>query len=198
MKAVYNPDTIKISAADPFVKLEALRKWMNHKIDKWPAEHLPFESYLLMRYRYVIPGTVEWQISEARAIATNCYYCNHSFENVRRKPDNLWQITVDHFTPLSSGKKTEKYVICCYICNSRKTNLMPEIFAQRLLKADMTGFAFNGFSPKKIKTINERVRQISNDLLYNMGPTVYYIDNRKKSRNGAKILARPIIHESNQ
>lgn len=177
--------SFNISLADPWIRLDALRKWMNHRIEKWPMPHLPFESYLMLRYRYIIPGTVEFQIAEAKAKATNCYYCNHSFDNIRKKPDNLWQITVDHFTPVSSRKKTEKYVICCYICNTRKTNLMPEAFAKRLFNADMTGFTFNGFSPKKIKTINERVQQISNDLLYNMGPTVYYVNN-KKSRNKVK------------
>lgn len=172
-----------IAKVNPAIRLKALSEWMAHYIDKWPLPHLPFERYMYLKYSEFIPDSISYQIQQAKRLATNCFYCNLSFDKIRKTGgDSMAMITVDHFMPQSSRKKCDKFVICCSTCNGRKGNEMPDIFASRLVKSDLMGLPVMGFSPKKIKTINKRVQQITNDMLYNAGPKVYYWDNRRPNK----------------
>lgn len=57
--------------------------------------------------------------------STHCYYC--------RKPSEIIKLTVDHYFPLALGgaHAISNLVMCCKSCNSRKSKLTPEQWADR-------------------------------------------------------------------
>jgi 5-methylcytosine-specific restriction endonuclease McrA len=70
----------------------------------------------------------------------HCFYCGKPLRRKRMKPrcrqvhnDN----TMDHVTPQSAGGTNDSgnKVPCCFSCNNRKDDLMPEKFRQKVAKA---------------------------------------------------------------
>ena len=82
-------------------------------------------------------------------------------------------MTVDHFVPKSIWE-TEKYVICCYDCNQRKSNQTAEHLLNHMIKASLKGKSFWGYSGKQLNFIKGQMEKIVNDTLHNTGPRVYY------------------------
>lgn len=153
-----------ISAADPIQRLNALSAYMNRWVDEWPKPRYNFEDFVYNKFPQIIPGT----IAHARTIATHCFYCNRQFT-----PEKSFMASVDHYLPQSEGM-TEKFVICCVDCNSRKSNIMPDTLVSKMTRTALKGGQMWGYHGKKLKFIAGQIQKITNDMLYNMGPKIYY------------------------
>jgi hypothetical protein len=154
-----------ISTIDPITRLNLLKEYMWWWIARWPDSHYSFDKFLYRHYPVLIPGTPE----HCKAIATHCFYCGKKFG----KPDKD-KATLDHFVPESKGV-TEKFVICCMHCNSYKSDTMPNDFIKKVTIAELRGWKIFGLQGEKLKHAFKQVHKIQDDLLYNMGPKVYYI-----------------------
>jgi len=157
----------KTRSIDPLVRMELLKGYMNRFIDEWPYKRT-FEDYIWKYHAELIPDTKEYY----RANATHCYYCNGKLTRDESGKHPL-RSSEDHWVPKSRGQ-TERYVICCADCNSKKGDAMPLHLASRMLKAALTGRTFWGVSGEKLQFIANRVQIITNDILYNTGPKIYY------------------------
>lgn len=158
-----------ISQACPFERLKALSVYMDRWVDEWPNPKYKFNEFLKKKYAHIIPGTIE----HARAIATHCFYCNTVLIKGNSGGNSPNRASIDHYLPQSKGK-TEKYVICCAQCNTRKGNVEPNALVSRITQAHLKGNAMWGFHGKKLKFIADQIQKITNDMLYNMGPKIYY------------------------
>jgi len=154
-----------IAIVDPIRRLELLKEYMSFWIDKWPTCSWSFETFLHRRHAYIIPGTID----HTKSIATHCYYCGEKF----RSTGDLFP-TVDHWMPLSLGQ-TEKYVISCFGCNNNKGNTHPDKLVKQMVSANLKGLTMWGKHGKKLKHISDQIQHVTNDMLYNMGPRIYYI-----------------------
>lgn len=158
-----------IKHADPIERLKVLSIFMNRWIDEWPKPRYKFCEFIKHKYPQIIPGTVE----HARALATHCFYCNIKLVKGNVTGDHPHRSSIDHYLPQSKGK-TEKYVICCAQCNTNKGNVSPDALVSRITKAHLKGNTMWGFHGKKLKFIADQIQKITNDMLYNMGPKIYY------------------------
>lgn len=154
-----------ISQVDPLVRLELLREYMIYWINRYPVKTKKFYEYLHDEYSHLIPGTVE----NAKSIATHCFYCNRKFQDEIR----IYKRSIDHFIPKAIGP-TSKFVICCADCNNRKGSDPPDVILSILIKANLRGAQYWGYQGKKLKFIMNQFQTISNDILYNTGPRIYY------------------------
>jgi hypothetical protein len=157
------------SEANPADRLMALSAYMERWIDEWPNPKYKFNDFFKKKYPHLNPGTIE----HARAIATHCFYCNAILVKGDDKCGHPKRSSIDHYLPQSKGK-TERYVICCAQCNTNKGNVSPDRLVSRITQAHLKGNAMWGFHGKKLKFIAEQIQKITNDMLYNMGPKVYY------------------------
>lgn len=158
-----------ISQADPIQRLAALSAYMNRWIDEWPKPKYKFKEFIKHKYAHIIPGTIE----HARALATHCFYCNVKLvkgDNAGSSPNRA---SIDHYLPQSKGK-TERFVICCAQCNTRKGDVSPNALVSRITQAHLNGNSMWGYHGKKLKFIAGQIQKITNDMLYNMGPKIYY------------------------
>jgi len=158
-----------ISQADPIDRLNVLSIYMNRWIDEWPKPKYRFNEFFKNKYPQFIPGTVE----NARMIATHCFYCNSMLVKNNGQGNHPNRASIDHYLPQSKGK-TERYVICCAQCNTNKGNVSPSVLVSRITQAHLKGNAMWGFHGKKLKFIADQIQKITNDMLYNMGPRIYY------------------------
>jgi hypothetical protein len=153
-----------ITQADPVDRLKALSAYMNRWIDEWPKPRYNFEDFVHKKFPQIIPGT----IAHTKSLATHCFYCNRQFT-----ADKSFIASVDHYLPQSEGQ-TERFVICCVDCNSRKSNIMPDVLVTKMTQATLKGREMWGYHGKKLKFIAGQIQKITNDMLYNMGPKIYY------------------------
>jgi 5-methylcytosine-specific restriction endonuclease McrA len=156
---------VGIEKVDPMIRLEVLKKYIGYRIDRFPTCTLTFEKYFHQKFRHLIPGTVD----HAKAVATHCFYCNRLYTS-----EKSFQASVDHYLPQSVGQ-TKRYVICCVDCNNRKGNTIPEALVTQLVNAHLRGKVMWGYHGKKLKFIYKQIQTITNDMLYGMGPRIYYI-----------------------
>jgi len=174
-----------IALADPFKRLKALGEYMNEWVDSWPEKpSKSFRRWVYHRYPAIIPGTFAW----FRSIATNCFYCNERM--VAPKPNNENQTdpklaTIDHWYPKSKGG-TEKVVVCCAECNGKKSDTDPVELRKKIFKAVVKGANMWGYDLRKLVRIGEQIEAITNDILYNTGPRVYFIQAIKKRKKGKR------------
>ena len=154
-----------ISQIDPITRLDVLKEYMRWWIMKWPLSHCTFDQFFYKHYPVLIPGTAE----HCKSVATHCFYCGKKFG--KRDQDKA---TIDHFSPQSKGS-TEKFVVCCMSCNSYKSDTMPDKFLKKITIAELRGWKIFGLHGEKLKHAFEQVHKIQNDILYKMGPAVYYI-----------------------
>lgn len=159
-----------ISQADPLERLKALSVYIGRWVDEWPQPKYTFSEYLRRKYPHILPGTVE----HARAIATHCFYCNSKLVKGVSDGDHLKRASVDHYQPKSKGK-TERYVICCADCNTKKGCTDANALVSRMTTASLKGNTMWGYHGKKLQQIAEQIQKITNDILYNMGPKIYYL-----------------------
>jgi hypothetical protein len=158
-----------ISQADPFDRLKALSVYMNRWVEEWPKPKYRFNEFVRRKFPHIIPGTVE----HARAIATHCFYCNAKLVKVNGKGDHPKRSSIDHYLPQSKGK-TERYVICCAECNTKKGCTDPKALVSRMISASLKGNAMWGFHGNKLQRIADQIQKITSDMLYNIGPKIYY------------------------
>lgn len=155
-----------ITTIDPLLRLKHLAYYMSWWVDHWPRVGT-FDQFLQLRYPQIIPGTVE----HARAQATHCFYCGTLFSKIE---NDLLAPSVDHYMPKSKGV-TDKYVICCRKCNCYKGNQSPLRYLRSIALAELREQKIFGLMGKKRTFAFKQVQVISNDLLYNTGPKIYYI-----------------------
>ena len=153
-----------ISQADPFERLKALSAYMDRWVNEWPKPKLSFTEFVWRKFPHIIPGTVD----HAKRIATHCFYCNRQYT-----AEKNFQASVDHYLPQSLGA-TEKYVICCVDCNGRKGATPPDLLVSQMTNAQLRGNTMWGYHGKKLKFIAKQIHTITNDMIYNMGPKIYY------------------------
>lgn len=134
-------------------------------VDNYPTCAWSFETYMRKRYSHVIPGTIEY----AKKAATHCFYCNRQFT-----AEKSFKASVDHYQPQSLGN-TERFVICCVDCNNRKADMAPDVLVSKMTNAHLRGKEMWGYHGKKLKFIAKQIQTITNDMLYNMGPRIYYL-----------------------
>lgn len=75
-------------------------------------------------------------ILESKAIATHCFYCERSFEEITKNYIYAKVIkTIDHFYPLSHNGKNHNCnkVICCFLCNQFKGSTKPAVLIEKLI-----------------------------------------------------------------
>lgn len=156
-----------IAEVDPLLRLEILGTYMNYWVDNFPNNKYTFHQYFKRKYPHLIPGTVD----HAKEIATHCYYCNVKLSPGHSNPNRS---SIDHYLPKSVGK-TERYVICCAHCNTKKGSMTPDELVSRFTNAHLKSREMWGFHGKKLKQIAEQIQVIANDILYNMGPKIYYV-----------------------
>lgn len=161
---------MSVSQVDPLVRLNALQEWMNRWIDSWPIKTESFHKYFKEKYSYLIPGTIDY----AKAIATHCFYCDEKMANGRVEFGNPMRSSIDHYEPRARGK-TERYVICCARCNTNKGSTSPEKLVSVIIRTTLIGKTMWGFHGEKLKHVADQIQKITNDMLYNMGPRIYYI-----------------------
>jgi hypothetical protein len=149
---------------NPVVRLSLLHAYICWRVDQWPKKVIDFEKWFVQRHGDIIPGT----ILHAKTLATHCFYCNSQFE-----PNMLRGATWDHHHPKSEGH-TDKHVICCFDCNNRKANIMPEVLMSKLNSAVTYNKTFWGYSGKKLKFIHGQFEQIFKDQVNGTGPAIYY------------------------
>jgi len=154
-----------ISEANPIDRLQALSAFMNRWIDEWPRPRYNFDDYVHKKWPQIIPGT----IAHAKVRATHCFYCNRQFTEEKN-----FQASIDHYFPQSLGQ-TERYVICCVDCNTRKSDTTPNELISQMTNAHLRGKVMWGYHGKKLKFIYKQIQTITNDMLYNMGPRIYYL-----------------------
>jgi hypothetical protein len=153
-----------ITLIDPVVRLKILSKYMSFWITNYPTCVWSFETYIRNRYSHLIPGTIE----HAKCIATHCYYCNRMFST-----EKTFRASVDHYLPQSLGI-TDRYVICCVDCNNRKADTPPSVLVSQFTNAYLKGKQLWGYHGKKLRFISNQIQTITNDMLYNRGPKIYY------------------------
>lgn len=174
-----------IALADPFKRLAALNEYMGLWVDSWPEKPArSFRRYLGTRYPEIIPGTHAYY----RAVATNCYYCNDKL--VAPLPFNENQTnpklaTIDHWHPKSKGD-TQRVVVCCSECNNKKADTDPEELRRHVIRAIFRGRQMWGFDLRKLVFLRTRIEDITNHILYNTGPKVFYIQVVKKRKTQCK------------
>lgn len=156
-----------IALIDPILRLNHLGYYMSWWIDHWPRPIWTFDQWLQKSHPQIIPGTLEY----ARAQATHCFYCGTRFSRVA---NDSAAPSIDHYQPKSRGT-TGKYVICCRGCNSYKDNLTPIKYLRSIAIAHLREQKIFGLMGKKRTFAFKQVQLISNDLLYNTGPKIYYI-----------------------
>jgi hypothetical protein len=148
-------------------KLEALNKYMDRWIDKYPYyTKMSFEGYCKWYYPHMVEGTPAYY----RCIATNCYYCNKQFG----KDD----ATIDHFIPKAKGGrdnlKYNRYVVCCKVCNLAKADIHPFNFLSKLRKAMTFGNRVGDIEKKRLQKVYDSLSQIISDYQFNINIPVYY------------------------
>lgn len=158
-----------VSEMDPFLRLELLRDYMNRWIDEWPLYKKTFTEWLKRYHEDKIPGTKAYYMT----IATHCYYCDSKFPKVHLSGDPQRK-TIDHWHPKSLGG-TERYVICCNLCNTKKGAKPPNQLVAEITRHLLRGRTMWGFHTKRLEMMAKQITTVSHDVLYNMGPRVYYI-----------------------
>lgn len=153
------------SLVDPLTRLNILKIYMAFWIDRYPRCVWSFETFMERRYRHVIPGTIQ----HARSVATHCFYCNRKFTNEKN-----FKASIDHYLPQSIGN-TERYVICCVDCNSRKSDTSPEALISMFTNAYLRNKIMWGYHGKKLRYITQQIQKITHEMLYNIGPSIYYV-----------------------
>ena len=156
--------------ADPFERLKVLRYYMAYKIDRWPKEVMRFSQYVNQKHPHILPGKPEYY----RDRATNCFYCRERISPGTGSGLEPKRATIDHWVPKSKDK-TEKYVICCAECNTKKADVMPDVLRSQIMRAINRGQRMFGYPARKLGKVGEAVNTITNDIIYNTGPRVYYI-----------------------
>lgn len=165
-----------MSEVDPFIRLDALKVYMNRWINEWPRSKCRsyytdyFGDFFNKKYGHHIPGTLE----NAKFIATHCYYCDIKLIDGRTNDADPRRSSVDHYYPKSRGK-TEKFVICCADCNTKKANVPPKELTSMIFRATMRGYSVWGFHTKKLEKILTQIQKVNTDMLHNTGPKIYYI-----------------------
>lgn len=154
-----------ISEIDPFIRLVLLSKYMDYWLKYWPSVNYNFEQWIKNKHPEVIPGTVNY----IKSIATHCYYCNRRYD----KQVEAFKASTDHWTPKSKGQ-TEKFVICCVDCNGRKGDLSPIDLISQFTKACMKNQVMWGYHGKKLTFIAKQLQTVTNDIIYGIGPRIYY------------------------
>lgn len=167
----------KVALMDPFRRLQILSEYMVVFIDEWPLYKYSFNDYIHRYHSHEIPDTPDYY----KVNATHCFYCNDRLIDSRKNYGDVKRATVDHYQP-KSKEKTTRYVICCAECNCKKDSIMPDQVVSKLTLAMIRGRPYMGFTGDKLKHVMNQFQIISNDLLYNTGPRVYYII--KKGKNG--------------
>lgn len=160
---IINP-YILLKNVNPALRLSLLHAYICWRIDRWPKNVVDFEHWFVQHHAKLIPGTIE----HARYVATRCYYCNEPFTS-----EKLRVPTWDHHHPKSEGH-TDKHVICCFDCNNRKANIMPEVLLSKLSSAITYNKQYWGYSGKKLKFIYGQFERIFRDQLNGTGPAIYY------------------------
>jgi hypothetical protein len=162
-------DSVRVSNANPMERLKALTVYMNRWVDEWPKPKYNFHDFFYKKYQHVIPGTVDY----AKAIATHCFYCNAKLKRGDNNGNHPNRASIDHYLPQSKGK-TERFVICCAQCNTNKGDVSPKNLVSKITKASLQGKIMWGFHGRKLQSIAEQIQKITNDMLYNIGPKIYY------------------------
>lgn len=153
-----------IPAMKPELRLQMLHAYMCWRVDQWPKKVVCFDKWLVQRYDHLIPGTV----AHAKKIATHCFYCNTPFSD-----EKIRVATDDHHFPQSEGY-TDRRVICCFDCNNRKANILPEVLQSKINSAIAYNREFWGYSGKRLKFIAAQLERIFRDRINGTGPTIYY------------------------
>lgn len=153
---------------DPFIRLDLLKTYMSRFIDLYPYKY-SFGEFIRKYYPHVIPDTPEYY----KELATHCYYCNCKLVNGATNFDHPKRSSIDHYQPRSKGK-TDRYVICCAECNTKKGNIEPNYLVSKITKTHLKGQTMWGFHGNKLKFIADQIQTITNDMLYNTGPRIYY------------------------
>ncbi len=159
-----------VSLVAPEKRLDILKEYMAKWIDEWPRPKQSFYDFFKRRYNHLIPGTVD----HAKNIATHCFYCDTKLIKGNSDGDLPNRSSIDHYLPQSIGK-TERIVICCAKCNTSKGSVRPEKLVSMIIKAHLTGKTMWDYHGKTLKRISDQIQKITNDMLYNMGPKIYYI-----------------------
>jgi len=150
---------------NPVVRLRLLHAYICWRVDQWPKRVINFEKWFVQHHAKLIPGTID----HARYVATHCFYCNEKLVIDSKLRNPTW----DHHHPKSEGH-TEKHVICCFDCNNRKANIMPEVLMSKLSSAIAYNKEIWGYSGKKLKFIHGQFEKIFRDQVNGTGPTIYY------------------------
>jgi hypothetical protein len=157
------------SQADPFVRLQALKSYMDKWIDSWPKPYpKTFAQFFRDNYRKHIPGTPEY----IREHSTHCFYCE---EKMYKGVSHPKRHSVDHYRPKALGVTTDRYVICCAECNTRKGHEDPELLVAKIRDTVGRGVKMWGYRSKKMLLIAKNIESINNDILFNTGPKTYHI-----------------------
>lgn len=162
-------ESVRVSNANPTERLKVLSVYMNRWVEEWPKPKYSFHDFFYRKYQHLIPGTIEY----AKTIATHCFYCNEKLVRGDNEGNHPRRASIDHYLPQSKGK-TERYVICCAQCNSNKGSVSPAALVSKITQAHLRGNTMWGFHGKKLKSIADQIQKITNDMLYNMGPKIYY------------------------
>lgn len=141
-----------------------MKRW----VDLYPYKYT-FSEWLHNYHQRDIPGTKEWYMY----VSTHCFYCNTKFPKVHLSGDPQRK-SIDHYHPKSKGG-TERYVICCNLCNSKKSDQEPNKLVSEITRCVLRGRTMWGFHAKKLELIAKQIQVITHDLLFNTGPRVYYI-----------------------
>jgi hypothetical protein len=165
MRHPQKQQTMSIQLIDPLVRLEVLEKYMEYWVNNYPKPVQTFDEYFRKKFKYLIPGTID----HAKRIATHCFYCNRKYTT-----EKSFVASVDHYLPRSIGQ-TERYVICCVDCNNRKADTTPEELVRQMVNAHLREKTMWGYHGKKLKFIYKQIQTITNDMLYGLGPRIYYI-----------------------
>lgn len=159
----------KIKLIPTLIRTSLLRLYMAKAIDESPYQY-SFSEFIHRYYASLIPETPEYY----KARATHCYYCDHKLSRGNKKGDDIRRSSIDHYHPKSRGS-TEKFVICCADCNTRKDNMPPEKVGSQMISANMKGRTMWGYSGKKLHYIAGQFQNIAHDLLFKTGPRIYYV-----------------------
>lgn len=159
----------RIKLIDPFIRLELLQVYMSRFIDLYPYKY-SFGDFIHKYYPQVIPDTPEYFKDQA----THCYYCDTKLVPGGNNFDHPKRSSIDHYQPRSKGK-TDRYVICCAECNTKKGCVSPESLVSKMTSASLKGKTVWGFHGKKLQHITGQIQTITNDILFNIGPRIYYI-----------------------